>query len=70
MITFNFVFLALVTGSTPSSPCGTGSFEPALGFGKKQVILSKVATLTAGHSVALKFISPVLPCRLLISFLL
>lgn len=69
-IAFDFVFLALVTGSTPSSACGMGDFEPALGFGKKQVILRRAAALTAGYSVALKFSSPVLPCRLPISFLL
>lgn len=57
IIAFNFVFLALITGSTPSSPWGVGNFEPTLPFGRKRVIPRKAAALTAGHSVALKFVS-------------
>lgn len=67
-IAFNFIFLALITASTPCSPRGMGSFEPALGFGIKRVILRTAAALTSGHSAALKLNSLVLPCWLPISF--
>lgn len=67
-IAFHFVFLALLTASTPCSPSGMGSFKPALGFGRKRVILRKAAALTSGHGVALQLNSLVLPCWLPISF--
>lgn len=82
-IAFNFIFLALITWSTPSSPPGVwGISSQHFLLGEKRVLLRKFPALTAGHSVALKFVcllrsqccfkvyfsALVLPCWLPISF--
>lgn len=53
-IAFNSVFLALLTGSTPSSTWGVGSFELPPHLGSRQVALGRAAAVPAGHGVDLK----------------
>lgn len=67
-LAFNFIFLALITRSMPSSPCGIGSFEPALCFGRRQVLKNAAPVIAVQCCFKVCFSALVLPCWLLISF--